>query len=225
MAEERRRAVRSSLPESIPATISGISVRLIELSAIGARVEHEERLPIGSSEVRFTWRGEAMKVPARIVRSEISGRRDSRLVYSSGIHFPESVDATSAVIASILQWAAGVPQEESTPVEETAAQPSTPAAEAPVSTLDDSWRRRTLFVPDDSDDDLPFAQFRFIDGHWVKDYVESPDQPDDGFTIPRDQTDFPELQKTFELADEDTRRMMRIAMGAKLASEREAVKR
>ena len=43
----------------------------------------------------------------------------------------------------------------------------------------------------------------------------TPAQPEDGFTVRRDEPDLDELQKTFECADAETRRMMQIALESK----------
>src|SRR3954453_10899998 len=99
MDRERRQAERSKLPEPLPVRIGVTAGRLLDLSMIGARVEHEEKLTVGSS-VDLELQGVRFK--GRVARSEISGRKGGTLIYQSGIHFPELDAETSGVIASIL---------------------------------------------------------------------------------------------------------------------------
>lgn len=82
--------------------------------------------------------------------------------------------------------------------------------------LEDSWTRNVSFLKRDAEEDLPFAQYRLTANGWVKEHVDSPAQPEEGFTIRSDDHDFAELQKTYELADPDTRRMMKVALESKL---------
>src|SRR5688572_8250754 len=107
MAEERRRASRFEAPAGIDATVSGVPVRVVDLSAIGARLEHEERFPLTSAQLHITWRGRKASVPMRAARSEIVGRRESRLVYATGVQFIDVADAAESVITAILDDAQG----------------------------------------------------------------------------------------------------------------------
>ena len=221
-------------------TVSGVSARLLELSAVGARIEHEDRIPLNAPQMRISWGGTTITLPVQIARAEIAGRRGSRLIYQSGVHFTAvDVDAKS-LIASVLATADPVPAMaepaaaaeagageiagEAAVVPGPAAAPPLQRAPAPAAarpSLDDSWTRQVRFFKDDlEEDDLPYAQFRLTPTGWEKNYVASPEQPQDGFTIARNDLDFAELQKTFECADPDTRRMMQIALESKLAAGR-----
>ena len=196
--------------------MSGVAVRLLELSTIGGRVEHEERFPLTSPQLRITWEKTTITLPVKVARSEIAGRREERLVYQSGIQFTSSDPLADGVIASILRWAEGAAATAPTQTVAPAPPPAVANVKKETRSFDDSWIRQVSFLRRDDEDDLPYAQFRYTENGWVKDYVASPEQPEDGFTIARDDTDFAELQRTFEYADPDTRRMMRIALEAKL---------
>jgi hypothetical protein len=142
-----------------------------------------------------------------VARSEIVGRRGDKLTYRTGIYFVEPDAAAQGWIASLLQGAQPQP-----------AAPLQPAAPAPpAESFDDTWVRQARLLRDESDDDLPYAQFRLTPSGWQKEYVASPAQPADGFTIPRERHDFHELQRTFEFADPETRRMMQVALESQLA--------
>jgi len=200
MSDERRRAPRFAAPAGIDASVGGVPVQVLDLSAIGTLIEHEERFSLAAPQLRITWQGSTVTLPVRVARSEIAGRRESRLIYRSGLHFLSSDPEAEGVVASILQHA----------------QPTPPAQQQAAPSLDDSWIRRVNFLRNDIDDDLPYAQFRLTPAGWQKAYVASPMQPDDGFTIPRGDREFAEIQRTYEVADPETRRMMRFALEAKL---------
>jgi hypothetical protein len=212
MAEDRRRASRFEAPAGIEATVSGAPVRLLDLSSVGARVEHEERFPLTSAHLHITWRGQKANISIRAARSEIIGRRETRLVYATGVQFVDVEPPAESVIASILSAAQGgaspsVVQEELPPI--------SPINKVDEDVLDDSWIRQ-VFTRDDLEEGLPYSQFRLTENGWVKSYVATPQQPSDGFTIERGDMEFHELQRTFESVDPDTRRMMQIALESKL---------
>ena len=197
---DRRRAPRFAAPAGVEASVGSISVTLLDLSTLGARIEHEERFALAAPSLRITWQGKSVSIGVRVARSEIAGKRESRLIYRSGLQFTRSNADAEAVIESILRHA----------------RPSEPAEPEAKPSLDDSWIRQVNFLHHDVDEELPYAQFRLTATGWQKAYIASPLQPDDGFTIPRGERDFDEMQRTWELADPDTRRMIRIALEAKL---------
>jgi len=192
MDRERRQAVRSKLPEPLEVRIGAMSGRIIDLSTAGARVEHEEKLTVGSL-VELEVQGTKLK--GRVARSEISGRKGGALVYQSGIHFPELDAAATRAISALLGN------------EEKPAVP--PPAPAPSG--------GSMFLPVDDEETMPYIMLRFRESRWSKHYTATPQQPEDGLTISREQAkEIDMLQRTYETADPETRRMMRIAMAAQL---------
>jgi len=171
------------------------SGRIIDLSTAGARVEHDEKLTVGSL-VELDVQG--TKIKGRVARSEISGRKGGALVYQSGIHFPELDAAATRAISALLG------------TEEKPAQ-SAPPPPAPASS------GGSMFLPVDDEETMPYIMLRFRESRWSKHYTATPQQPEDGLTISRDQAkEIDMLQRTYETADPETRRMMRIAMAAQL---------
>ncbi|HJW93388.1 MAG TPA: PilZ domain-containing protein [Thermoanaerobaculia bacterium] len=193
MDRERRQAERSKLPEPLPVRIGVTAGRLLDLSMIGARVEHEEKLTVGSM-VDLELQGVRFK--GRVARSEISGRKGGALVYQSGIHFSELTPEASGAIAVILRGP----------------EPAKPAAAQPAPASGSS-----LFFQADDEETMPYIMLRFRENRWSKHYTATPQQPDEGLTISRDQAnEIDMLQRTYETADPETRQMMRIAMAAQL---------
>lgn len=197
MDRERRQAERSKLPEPLPVRIGTMSGRLIDLSTAGARVEHDEKLTVGAV-VELDVHGTKLK--GRVARSEISGRKGGALVYQSGIHFADLDGAARHAIEAIL-----APPEAAPPAFEPA-----PAAAPPSS-------GGSMFLPVDDEETMPYIMLRFRENRWSKHYTATPQQPEDGLTVSRDQAkEIAALQRTYETADPETRRMMRIAMAAQL---------
>ena len=213
MDDDRRGAPRHGVPEDAGAEVDGVSVRLLELSLVGAKVEHHHRFSLASPQLTITWRSNAATVAVRAARSEIVGRQGSRLVYHTGLYFVSLNSITRGLIASILN--SGI---ESSEVAGHAHRPLETAANEPEGrSQEDTWTRRVQLLKQELDEDFPYAQFRLTPTGWQKEYVAEPAQPEDGFTIPRDRYDFHELQRTFEAADAETRRMMQIALETQLS--------
>ena len=201
MDRERRQAARSKLPEPLPVRIGAMGGRIIDLSSVGARVEHDEKLTVGAVvEIDLQWQGERVRFKGKVARSEISGRKGGALVYQSGIHFPELDANAGGVIAAILRG-------EEKP--QAAAPPPVPPSPAKSG--------GSMFLPVDDEETMPYIMLRFRENRWSKHYTATPQQPEDGLTISRDQAkEIDMLQRTYETADPETRRMMRIAMAAQL---------
>lgn len=211
MSYDRRAAPRHSVPADLSAAVSGVAVRVLELSLVGAKVEHRERFGLASPELTLRWRGATETFSVRAARSEIVAREGSALIYHTGIRFP-SVDSPSReFLEMILRDPASAPHRAEPP-----SSPSLETEKGSKDSLDDTWTREVQLLRAESDEHLRYAQFRLTPKGWEKEYVESGMQPEDGFTILRDRRDFDELQRTFEVADDDTRRMMRIALEALL---------
>jgi hypothetical protein len=203
MDRERRKADRSTLPDPLPVRVGLTTGRIVDLSMIGARIEHEEKLTVGAI-VDLELQGVRFK--GRVARSEISGRKGGVLVYQSGIHFPELDPAVSGTIASILRGG------EEPKAAVTPPAPAPESARSPAASGGGS-----MFFAVDDEETMPYIMLRFRENRWSKHYTATPQQPDDGLTVSRDQAgEIDMLQRTYETADPETRRMMRIAMAAQL---------
>ena len=202
MDQDRRAAPRHLAPNDVAAEISGIPIRLLDLSLVGAKAEHRERFPLDSVKLTLKWQGRAVTFPVRVARSEIVRRESEQLIYATGLYFVDLNSEAEGLIASLLQDPKpAVPQDVMT---------------TEIKSMDDTWTRQVRLVRHELDEHLPYAQFRLTPEGWIKDYVASPAQPKDGFTILRERHDFHELQRTFEVADDDTRRMMQVALESAL---------
>src|SRR5437762_6788356 len=188
MADDRRAAPRFNAPEGVTADISGVTVELLELSMIGAKIEHLERFPLTAPQLSIRWKTASLTVPVRVARSEIVGKRDGRLVYNTGLFILSTDSSSQGLISSILR------DSQAPPVETLVA----PVPKPVIEVADDTWTRKVRFLRHEIDDDLPYVQFLLTPDGWRKEYVATHAQPAGGFTITRDRRDFDELQRTFE---------------------------
>jgi hypothetical protein len=205
---DRRDAARQLVPADLVAEIEGLQVRVLDLTRIGARVEHEGRFVLTAPQLRLTWRGTTISMRVQVMRSEIIAKAATGFVYRTGLRINSLDEAAEAFVAEILA------DPNAKPVE-TEPLP-TPPPPPPPPALDDSWIRQAHFLKQEVEDDLPYAQYRLHASGWQKEYVAEPAQPADGFTIRRGRDDFHELQRAFEAADPETRAMMRIALQTEL---------
>jgi hypothetical protein len=205
--DDRRRAPRHHVPPGLTTEINGVPVDLVDLSLVGAKIEHRQRFPLTNPQLTIRWQRKSVVVPIRPARSQVIGRDGEHLVYETGVFFT-NVDPDAE---SFVSWILHAPQ--ATPV--AATPPPEPPPVVPPN-FDDTFTRNVSMLRLDVDEVMPYAQFRLTPNGWRKDYIASPTQPPDGFTVPRDRRDFDELQRTFEAADPDTRRMMQIALESQL---------
>jgi hypothetical protein len=224
MQNERRIAPRTELRAPLPLRIAGFEGRLRELSTSGARVEHRERLVVGARvNIDLKWDAASIQLAGTVIRSEIVRRDGAALVYHSGVQF-EGVDETIQNTLEEIIFNAERP--ETAPIQR---RPGKVAVEAPVVTAPPPARSVAQPAPaasnasspfmafDDDDEEKPFVILRFAGGRWSKEYADTPQQPEEGLTIPRDQlNEIDALQRTYETADPMTREMMRRAMAAQL---------
>ena len=103
--DDRRDAERYSPPRPVPATFGGFAVSIVDISLIGCRIEHVDRLPPRARlALRFSWRGSQARIDATITRSELTSLSGKKAAYVSGLQFCDAVDASPPVIRDIVGW-------------------------------------------------------------------------------------------------------------------------
>lgn len=101
---------RVHLAQPLLASLGSAKVLLVDVSILGARVEHHVPLIAGShTRISFQWEGEEIATPCRIVRSRLerfSVGNDGLTVYHSGLEFesmpPETLARLKAMIARFI---------------------------------------------------------------------------------------------------------------------------
>jgi hypothetical protein len=164
------------------------SVQLVEVSARGAAMLHEDELPIGARALlRFAWRGEELEITAEIART--TGQR-------SGIHFiDDSADLRRMIELSALEL--------------LRAQEANATGDRERNVIGDE----TLTAASAGARALRgYLVFELDGGKWKSRVALVPDQPANGFTVAANESDeqIDLLCRTFESGGEEERRMTRM---------------
>ena len=87
--EQKRNAERLPLDAPIDATAGGVPVQVVELSAIGCRIVHREKLSLNSTtRLRFRWKSQPVELRGKVARQQLR----PGMIYESGLQFAVSLD-------------------------------------------------------------------------------------------------------------------------------------
>jgi hypothetical protein len=236
--EQRRYAERITLKEPIVAMISDMEARIVEISLIGGRIEHVGRLSMNSAvTLQFRWQGESVKLKAKIARTEMR-TIGGKMGYSSGVDFAKSAAEAPVILQRIV---ASFIEPESIPLPEPPAPPppkAAPPKPKPAAAAPAPSKRQPIstepapFLPDIDDEVeeiseaaevLPYVECAWVEEQWVKRRTREPKQPLQGFTMlaPESDEEIDEFCKTFEVADPETQRMIRLSFELAIARDRQ----
>jgi hypothetical protein len=189
LSEDRRRHQRINLPKPIDAWFGDFSVRLLDISASGARIEHEDEIPEDSRALlRFSWKGEDVEILADRVRGYAN---------SSGVRFLEE---SETIFRLVTQAATDI----------VLAQQANALGNRGDNVLDGDQTLTSasagarLAVN-------KFVVWQLTATGWTQAVSLLPDQPPNGFTVsagePEEEVEM--LCKSYESGNEDARRMIR----------------
>lgn len=202
-----RRAERVLVPDPIPAVLAEENARIVELSLVGAGIEHTARAAINAVvPLDFIWRGERVVLRATIARSElrvVNGKN----VYFSGVSFCGAIFDSPPTIRRIMRSI----------VDQTISAD----AFAPRKS------ERVAFFKDEDEDvssTAPYLECILEDGGWRKRRVWTPNQPREGFTMiaPENPAAIDPICKNYENATADARRMFRASAELSIAQNRKS---
>lgn len=187
MTDERRAYQRLTLAEPLDGWFGDFAVRLVDVSASGAQIEHDEPIPTDARALlRFFWREQEVEVLAET----------ARLIHTNrlGIRFLEESDTLRALIA---MSAAEVLQ-----AFEANARGDRSANVVGDETLTSVWRTHAT----------GYVRWVLEDGHWTPHHAHDPDQPENGFTISasEEEDQVAMLRRTYETGDSEARRLTRM---------------
>jgi hypothetical protein len=188
VSEERRQAQRIRLPQPIDGWFGDFAVRLLDLSAVGALLDHNEEIPDDSRALlRFFWHGAAIEVTAEIVR-----RHDHR----QALRFIEECTSLSRMLDRSTR-------------EIELAQEANARGDREENIIDGD---QTLTAASAGRMLAGYTVWRLTDGGWKGRPALLPDQPEDGFTISADESDdqVELLCRTYETGDGESRRLTRL---------------
>ena len=220
--DDRRGAERYAPPKPVPATFGGFEVKLVEISLIGCRIEHADRLPPKAKlGLKFAWRGSQVRLDATVTRSELASVK-GKPAYVSGLQFCDNADASPPVIRDIVGYLATAAKKN-----EPAPQPAPVAAPlpAPAPAPAPPPEIPAAVEADEDEPELLSANYlccAFSRGRWTKIYVDKPAQPTDGFTIraPANESEADVLCRAYEKADAEKRKSMRASFQRDIARNR-----
>jgi hypothetical protein len=187
VSEHKRAYQRLTLMEPLDAWFGDFSVRLVDVSASGAQIEHDEPIP-GDARglLRFYWRNQEVEILATTARIIQTNR--------TGLHFLEENDDLRSLIAMsagdllrALQANARGDRDENVVGDQTL----TAAWQPPI---------------------RGYVRWTFDRLGWHAHPSDSADQPENGFTISAAETDeqVELLRQTYESGDAEARRLTRM---------------
>ncbi|HEX6088188.1 MAG TPA: PilZ domain-containing protein [Thermoanaerobaculia bacterium] len=187
MTDERRAYQRLTLTEPLDGWFGDFSVRLVDVSASGAQVEHDEPIPSGARALlRFFWRGEEVEILAETARTIHTNRVGVRFLEESDT-LRTLISVSAADVLRALEANARGDREANVVGEET---------------LTSVWRNHAT----------GFVRWELDDGHWTPHHALAPDQPENGFTIAASEAEdqVAMLRRTYESGDAEARRLTRM---------------
>jgi hypothetical protein len=185
--DERRAYQRLTLTEPLDGWFGDFTVRLVDVSASGAQIEHDEPIPGGARGLlRFYWRGQEVEILASTARII----EDNRI----GLHFLEENETLRGLIA---MSAADILR-----ALEANARGDRGANVIGDETLTSAWNRPIA----------GYVSWTYEGGAWHAHPSRDARQPANGFTISaaEDDDQVEMLRRTYEGGDMEARRLTRM---------------
>lgn len=187
MSDERRAHQRLTLREPLDGWFGDFAVRLVDVSATGAQLEHDEPIPEDAHGlVRFWWSGDELEILARTARTTQENRTGVQFLEENVTLNAHISDSAAELLRAIEANARG-DREANVIGDETLT--------AASRTLSSGFIRWTL-SPDG----------------WTGKLSSDSQQPENGFTISASEPDseVSMLRKTYEGGDTESRRLTRM---------------
>lgn len=187
MSEERRAYQRLTLVEPLDAWFGDFAVRLVDVSASGAQIEHDEPIPSDARGLlRFWWRGAEMEILAKTARAIHENLTGLRFLEESHLLKDQIASSAGEVLRALEANAMG-DRTSNVIGDETLTAAS-----------------RNLATG--------FVRWTLADGGWNGQASRDPRQPEHGFTISAGEPDddVAMLRRTYETGDAESRRLTRI---------------
>ena len=221
-----RRVQRVHLPLPVTARFGSNQVVLVDISVLGARIEHH--LPIGtttgnSADLAFTWDDEDISVDCRVVRSRLerfSTGADGLTIYHTGLEFMDPTYEVRSTLKRIIGGFIARALHE---------QKLNARGVVPTSVEKMPIFRHGQLTENQSDvaealgsSALPLSRIAKETGYicfqleknrmWKKKRTHDPGQPTEGFTVSatEDQAQIEMLCEAYEKSDRDGRKMIQL---------------
>jgi hypothetical protein len=191
MQPRTRRVQRIHFPQPLIGRLGATEVALVDLSVLGARLEH--RAPLGSgghARLTFRWDGEMIASECRVTRTRVEKLGEGNL-YHTGVEFEDLPPQTRETIRRLIHTHLRQALQEQ---RRSAQHLVLPALEA-IASIDNGY-----------------VCLSFENNGWVRKRTHDPGQPSEGFTISADETDaqIELLREAYERSDRDGRRLIQL---------------
>jgi hypothetical protein len=219
-----RRVQRVHLAQPLVARLASTQVVLVDISLMGARVEHHTPLSAGAyTRLSFEWEDETISIECRIVRSRLerfSAGADGLTVYHSGLEFESMPKPTKTqlktMIASFIVRAL-----EEQKLNARGVTPQHDVERMPIFRFGGQLTADTKHKDTGGSALLPTSRVAKETGYvcyalenntWRRKRTHDPGQPVEGFTISanEDHSQAQLLCDAYKRSDEDGRRMIQL---------------
>jgi|SRR5581483_4757051 len=181
--------------------VGDVPARITEISLINCRLEHAGKVAMGSNiTLQFDWSGEKFRLKGKLTRSEMRPI-GGKLTYLSAMQFSDSIESAPAALRRLIAHFLGAAKE-------------APAAPPPPAENDVEVIEAEAELPA-----IRYVQCSLAEGTWTVREVTEPRQPREGFTMiaPDNPKEIDQFCKTYEMADPETRRMIRLSFELAIA--------
>jgi hypothetical protein len=222
---ETRRVQRVHLAQPVLARLGATQVRLVDVSVLGARVEHHVPLLAGGrTRLSFRWDDEEIVTECRIVRSRLerfSVGGDGLTIYHSGLEFenvaPEMRGRLKAMIARFISRAL-----EEQKLNARGVVPLHDVNRMPIFRFGGQLTANTKDVKEAAGSsalptsrmtaEVGFVSYQFENNQWREKRTHDPGQPLEGFTISalEDHEQAQMLCDAYQRSDREGRRMIQL---------------
>lgn len=221
---ERRKKQRILLTRGLIARFGTMGAVILDLTDVGARIEHFVRLEIGrKARFRFDWQGHEIEVEALVMSCRVhrfAHGDDGTTVYQSGLQFSSYAGDAAAILREMVATIVSRSLAEQVanargigPIIEKN-MPVFRAGVVAAAGIDPSQEKAKRFIPTtEVAVDRGYTRCTLIaNRRWEKKWTRSSEQPEDGFTVlatePADHVE--QLCETYLKADSEMRRLIRL---------------
>ncbi len=194
--QERRRYGRVQLTPPLRGDFDTTPVTVVEASVIGARINHEGRLPRADAHrLRIHWKEQAIDFECEVVRSTVvrlAKKAGESTIYESGLRLTAPLGNAEDLLREMIAEHVLLAINE---------QIANARGVTPLAAVAYQVERSTN----------KYRRCEYIDGVWRKSDTTSPEQPENGFTISADVDPYhvEMLCRTWEICDEAGRELTR----------------
>ncbi len=202
-ADDRREFQRLKLAKPLLASLDGKSALILDIGLTGAFVEHQGEVKRGQRvRLSFVWQTATVEFVGEVIRSDVlhpPGQEEGPLVSHSGVHFVEPVRDAAKRLQDMMATFVG----KVLAAQRANAAPGAPSGEGAILTqLGEARRSRAS----------GYLAYLWDGSNWTCRRTRVADQPRNGFTVAghEDAEELEELCRTYERADEEGRRLIRL---------------